>query len=116
MDTEMISPTLIQPPRDVAPSPKLGDLIESMVLNGWTGRPLLLVNGEAWTGSHRIAAAVAAGLEAVPCFAVEVPTEVFEEFGPVTDDDDRVALLKYALGSNAEAANLMRQEISDLKT
>lgn len=111
METEMISPTLIQPPHGVAPSPKLGNLIESMVLNGWTGRPLLLVNGDAWTGSHRLAAAVAAGLEAVPCFAVEVPAAVFDEFGPVTDDDDRVALLEYALGSSAEAAQLMRSEV-----
>src|SRR6266550_2327590 len=39
--------------------------------HGWRGRPLLVIQRQeayfAWTGSHRIAAAMKAGLEAVPC-------------------------------------------------
>lgn len=43
-----------------------------MLKNGWQGRPLLVEEGLhgrlfAWTGSHRIEAAKAAGLKAVPC-------------------------------------------------
>ena len=43
--------------------------------NGWTGRPLLVIdrgNGYlAWTGSHRIEAARRADLQAVPCYVVD---------------------------------------------
>lgn len=45
-----------------------------MKKNGWDGRPLLVIEREndylAWTGTHRLAAAVAAELESVPCHVV----------------------------------------------
>jgi hypothetical protein len=44
----------------------------SMRAKGWEGRPLLVEEGQdgrwyAWTGSHRIEAAKAVGLAAIPC-------------------------------------------------
>jgi hypothetical protein len=51
---------------------KVERIAESMRTNGWQGRRLLVeqshdVRVYAWTGSHRIAAAKAAGLATVPC-------------------------------------------------
>ena len=48
------------------------DLVASMVNEGWQGRPVLAIEADsgelvAWTGSHRIAAAIEAGLDVVPC-------------------------------------------------
>lgn len=113
MATESIDPRLITPLHAVESSPKLDSLVDSMRRDGWVGRPLLLVNGDAWTGSHRIAAAVAAGLEDVPCVCVEIPYADLYDFGPVTDDDDRLRLLESVFGlEDNEAAWLMSQEIA----
>ena len=54
---------------------KVARLVESMKVRGWAGRRLLVEeNGgplvgsyAAWTGSHRVAAAIEANLRAVPC-------------------------------------------------
>lgn len=57
---------------------KLAEITKSMTSEGWIGRPLVVHqddNGgvphyQAWTGSHRLAAAMATGLESVPCVVV----------------------------------------------
>lgn len=52
----------------------LRELTAGMKAEGWHGRPLLVVeraNGYlAWTGSHRVNAALAAGLSNVPCYVL----------------------------------------------
>lgn len=67
-------------PRDIRPlhnvrTPGLRDeLAADMMESGWQGRPLLVVESEsgyqAWTGSHRIAAAIEAGMSEVPCYVI----------------------------------------------
>lgn len=67
-------------PRDIRPlhnvrTPGLRDeLAADMMESGWQGRPLLVVESEsgyqAWTGSHRIAAAIEAGMFEVPCYVI----------------------------------------------
>jgi len=42
------------PPQNAA---KLDALVSSMGAGGWSGRPILVVGSQAWTGPHRIAAA-----------------------------------------------------------
>lgn len=110
MANETQAPTEMIPPHGVENHKLLTTLTETMKRHGWEGRPILVVNGACWTGSHRIAAAVAAGLDEVPVLAVEIPEDVLVDFGSVTDDDDRLALLEAA--DETEAAWLMSTEIA----
>lgn len=114
MDTTTLRPDQVLPPHEIRDEDKLSALVASMRRTGWTGRPLLVVAEggdyfQAWTGSHRIAAANALGI-AVPCVVMEtVSAEDHADSGPVTDDDDRLALLR-SLGREQEAA-LMAAEV-----
>lgn len=81
-DIVCLAPGLIRPihePRD----PKLfGRLLRSMRERGWLGRPLLVVPAvlgvyQALTGSHRLAAALEAGLDTIP--AIVLPADVAEK-------------------------------------
>lgn len=66
----------ICPPHEVRDTEKYDRLVEAFA-DGWVGRPLLVENlGEgygyqSWTGSHRIAAARAAGIETIPVVVVD---------------------------------------------
>lgn len=70
MTPRLVRLSAIDPLHAVRDSIKLATLVESMYRRGWVGRPLLVaVYGDgyqAWTGSHRIAAARVAGIERVP--------------------------------------------------
>lgn len=63
-------PRLVYPPHRPTDSGKLAALTASMEEHGWQGRPVLAYEYAgtvvAITGSHRIAAARAAGLEEIP--------------------------------------------------
>ena len=94
--TTQIATSAIEPVHEVRDAAKLAGLVESMAVDGWSGRPLLVVdtgNGwyQAWTGSHRYAAAVEAGLAEIPCLVVDdADIDVDDE---PHDDDDRMAAL-----------------------
>lgn len=82
-----------------------------MAEHGWTGRPIVVLDDQALTGSHRLAAAAAVGLTWIPI--VEVPTEDLtaqdiERFEALRDDDERLAWL-LSIGAD-EAAEIMRAE------
>lgn len=72
--TANIDPNIITPLHGVRSRRLFGQLRDDMKANGWNGLPLLVIETEteyvAWTGSHRIAAAVASGLELVPCYVI----------------------------------------------
>lgn len=73
--TEYIAPEKLLPPHGVEEPKKLDRLIRSMEKKGWIGRPLVGLDEDQnvirlWTGSHRLAAALAAGLETVPVVLV----------------------------------------------
>ena len=74
-ESNLISPKKIEPPHGVENQNKLDSLVKSMESEGWVGRPILYYDigrgPEALTGSHRIAAAIKAGLEEVPAVKVE---------------------------------------------
>lgn len=74
MEIQHIDPWELVPPHE--PREDFAELVDSMGEDGWTGRPLLIVEDatgtyHAWTGSHRIAAAREVGLESVPCYIVD---------------------------------------------
>ncbi len=116
-ETEFIDPEEIVPPH-----PAFRDLrwlVADMVENGWQGRPLLVIDtGDeyvAWSGSHRISAAIEAGLEAVPCYVIPESTIVSATDGAVDAknghvmDYERLEIL-IRVGDEA-GIEIMRQEL-----
>jgi ParB-like chromosome segregation protein Spo0J len=70
-ETLHIDPATLRPPHAVRDAAHSESLAASMRAGGWQGRPILAfgAEGEAprpLTGSHRIAAARAAGLDTIP--------------------------------------------------
>lgn len=81
-----VDPREIQPPHSARVMP---DLVHDMCEEGWNGRPLLVVecaDGRmvAWTGSHRLAAAISANLSTVPCYVI--PEESLIRHGHSADE------------------------------
>lgn len=79
----VVAATSIRPPHEVRRPAHLRALAARMRAHGWVGRPLLVEHSpahgyQAWTGSHRIAAAQLVGLD-VPI--VVVPSRAFARTG-----------------------------------
>ena len=118
----------IRPLHEVRNKTKLEALTKEIEQHGWTGNPVLVEKvGDgyrAWTGTHRLAAAKAAGLDTVP--VVFVDTEKVwkalrykEDISKIIkdglvdatyDDEDRYKLLEEA--GDAQAAALMQEEVA----
>lgn len=113
---------LINPPHGVTDPDKLSRIEADMRANGWTGRPILVERYgdgyQAWTGSHRLAAARRVSRD------LDIPVVVIDHDKMVAthgemlndkwltqsgDDYDRLAMLVEA--GDDEAAALMREEI-----
>ena len=83
MDTETLrlDPSALRAAHRPTNDAHLDALVASMSREGWTGRPVLAFAGgegdavRALTASHRLAAAVAAGLDAVPVLVLTVDSE-----------------------------------------
>jgi ParB-like chromosome segregation protein Spo0J len=72
--TEMMDPRAIEPLHEIRDAATLAALTADMQAHGWMGRPLLVLRDGvdmALTGTHRLGAAIAAGLDAVPCVVIE---------------------------------------------
>jgi ParB-like chromosome segregation protein Spo0J len=92
---------LIKPLHKVRSQRKLNELADDMKENGWQGRPLLVIERasdyQAWTGSHRIAAAEEAGLSTVPCYVIQERKLIRHGFDAVlghVDDTDRLNAIR----------------------
>ncbi len=73
-EREYVRPWLIEPVHIVRDQAKFRLLRRRMRLSGWRGRPVLVEcrgNLRAWTGSHRLAAAVEADLDEIPILRME---------------------------------------------
>jgi hypothetical protein len=110
-----IDPREIEPLHGVRDQTLLDNLATGMKQSGWQGRPLLVIDREsgylAWTGSHRIAAAIEAGLSLVPCYVIDERELLDRRFDPARDhvmDYERLQILM-SIG-DAGAINLMWQE------
>lgn len=102
---------------EVRDAEKLETLTGSMREAGWTGRPLIVVEIAEWyqaiTGSHRLAAAEAAGIEEIPCVII---TRVELEAAALTVNDfwdDEITLNLLRQMGNVEAVAVMAQENTD---
>ena len=122
---EEISPKSIRPLHEVRDEAKFAALVDSMETSGWVGRPLLVVDeggGDyvALTGSHRLSAALEAGLSEVPCVVVQQCERLTVEavLGGVdvcldgvrlSEDEERLVAME-ALGHEL-AVSLMHEEM-----
>jgi len=74
IDIDWLDPHSIVPLHDSPADATVEHMRDDMLDRGWVGRSLLIIETDdayqAWTGSHRLAAACAAGLEHVPCYIV----------------------------------------------
>jgi ParB-like chromosome segregation protein Spo0J len=96
-----IDPQEIEPLHGVRDQTLLNNLAAEMKQNGWQGRPLLVIDREsgysAWTGSHRISAAIEAGLSLVPCYVIDERELIDRGFDPAWGhvmDYERLQILK----------------------
>jgi len=96
-----LDPLDIHPPHGAQLPRQFNELVEDMAANGWKGRPLLVircVSGkfQAWTGSHRIAAARKAGLQEVPCYVVMEKVLLRHDVDATwpVDDDERLKIIR----------------------
>ena len=112
-----LDPHFVHPPHDVQDSAKRDRLVAAMEADGWQGRAILAwrcgEDGEvcALTGSHRIAAARAAGLDEVPALVIEVETEALASaLESLRDFEDLRALLTEH-GVDEDAIALAQAEI-----
>ena len=96
-----IDPEEIEPLHGVRNHTLLSNLAAAMKQSGWQGRPLLVIDREfgylAWTGSHRIPAAIEAGLSLVPCYVIHEREFLKRHFHPTIGhvmDYERLQILK----------------------
>jgi len=117
----------VNPLHEVRDEEKLASLTQKMQEHGWEGRPLLVEPFEdgyqAWTGSHRLAAAKQIGLDTVPAVVIDydkavavvkrwgyTPDELRHGIGDsIIEDEERYQLLCEA--KDEPAARLMFQEV-----
>ena len=105
----------VTPMHEVRDEAKLQSIIASMESTGWTGRPVLVFDDaegqyKAITGSHRIAAAKAVGIEIpVAIISDDDCAIVIDELDYASDDYDREKVLRDA--GLIEAADIMAAEI-----
>jgi hypothetical protein len=116
-----LDPRVIVPLHEIRDFDKLHDLRCSMEAEGWQGRPLLIwqrwgCSYQALTGTHRLEAAIQAGLEEIPVFTINKALYCEDLWWePVLDDliegndEDRVLWLESH--GFQEAAQLMLWEV-----
>ena len=115
MYTKKISIRNVVPLHEVRDEEKLAALTENMKQNGWQGRNIVGfdLDGEfrALTGSHRLPAAEAAGIEEIEVACVEYGT-MFEDYGITTDDLKDPDQIYRMLGEyDEEAAELFYEDV-----
>jgi hypothetical protein len=118
-----VEPRRVNPPHPVKNREKLRRLTEAMKADGWDGRPVLAYRSgggyQAITGSHRIAAARAAGLERIPVLLIEdkdLPDAVYTALDEGEDNYDRARALEKMLKadpSTQPAYDLMLEELAE---
>ena len=101
-----VSPKNIIPLNGVTVPENLAKIVASMTENGWVGDPIVVVPcGEAYqalTGSHRIEAAMRAGLETIPVELVESDRLTEEQWSDLDIPKSTVGILS-ALEGYVEA-------------
>lgn len=104
---------IIIPLHEVTDEAKVEAIAESMRKNGWFGRPILVEDEDAsetqaFTGTHRIAAAKHAGIEPEVYSLVNGKTDIGALMFDCLDDEDRIKVINQ--GGDETAIEIMAQE------
>lgn len=104
----------IKPLHTAEDAAKIDAIAESMRANGWVGNPILVDDEDsnepqAFTGSHRIAAAEIAGIEVEVYSLADSGIDIGALMFDCLDDDDRLELIEES--DDEEATRIMREEI-----
>lgn len=113
-DATLMSPWDIEPINRITSKKMFDYLVSEFEANGYNGRPIVVLDGKAITGSHRIMAAREAGID-IPVveISVEEGTTLYEELLNAGDDSQRAKVAKelYDEGTiNKEAYDLIDRE------
>lgn len=102
----------LRPPHEPRDSAKLAAIEASMRDAGWVGLPVLVWrDGEALTGSHRIAAARITGVT-VETYVLSVEDEdVIYDLETASDDEDRLRAIEQT--GDPTAIAIMRAEVAN---
>lgn len=105
---------IILPLHEVTDHAKVESIAESMRANGWIGRPILVEDEDAnetqaFTGTHRLAAAELAGIEPEVYSLVNGNTDIGALMFDCVDDDDRMDVIDQ--GGDEVAIEIMQEEI-----
>lgn len=119
-ETIHINPSSIVPPHQVNDWAKHDAIREALTENGWTGRPLLVIEAQdtfiGVTGSHRTEAAKDAEMDEVPCVVIDCEALNAEGYDSnyisSVDDDTKYFLLRDVFGADADCTRLMAEEIA----
>jgi ParB-like nuclease domain. len=119
---ETVYTTSIAPLHDADDVEKLNALTEDMEENGWVGSPIVVYQSgdgfQAMNGSHRLAAALTAGLDEIPVEIIScemITGEQYEILEAYHDADGFVTALEDLIGDGVAgldaALDIMRAEI-----
>lgn len=105
---------IIIPLHEVTDEAKVEAIAESMRANGWVGRPILVEDEDAnetqaFTGTHRLAAAELAGIEPQVYSLVSGSTDIGALMFDCVDDEDRLEVIEQ--GGDEMAIEIMQEEI-----
>lgn len=123
--TTMIHPAhLVAAPHEVTDAAKVARIAAAMRVHGWQGEPLLAVRYgdgyQAWTGTHRLAAAEQAGVS-VPLYVLDLTEEQEAALdgwwydAPTSrplDQECMLDALRGVEGIDAEAVRIYEAEVS----
>ena len=105
----MVGVNSVYPPHAVRDTAKRDRIRLAMEQDGWTGRPLLVMDCggyyKALTGSHRLDAAMRAGIN-------KIPVVVTAEMACIGDYGEMLLCEMREEGHSAEACALLEEEIS----
>lgn len=114
VEDTLMSPWDIEPINRITSKKMFDYLVSEFESNGYNGRPIVVLDGQAITGSHRILAAREAGIDIpVVKISVDVGNPLYEELLNAGDDSQRANVAKelYDDGTiNKEAYDLITRE------
>lgn len=106
---------VIRPLHEPESAAKVEAIVASMRINGWAGRPILVCNEDsnepqAFTGSHRLAAAKLTGVEPEVYSLEGKGTDIAMLMFECIDDSDRMTVVEE--GGDQRAIEIMREELA----
>jgi len=117
MELKTVAEAKIENLHNITDQTKYEAIAEDMAANGWTGRPLLVIDcGDdysALTGSHRLEAARKAGIEEIPIAIVDHGSMFVDYDITASDLKDPIYVMSLLVEYDEEAAKLYEDDVDD---